>query len=346
MPPKTKKSTLGQFFTTNYEYILTGFVQPPSECIVIEPFAGNADILKFLVDANTRQVEAYDIDPKHEWIIGRDTILDPPDYTGKYVITNPPYLARNKSVDKTAYDKYATNDLYKCFIETLILSQAIGGVMIIPLNFMSSIRASDVSLRKRFLEKYHITRINIFEEQVFDDTSYSVCSLQFIYGNSGEDIQCFIFPSNRELPKFKLEHANNYSIGGEIYNLSVNPAYKIDRATRMTKNTECITNIVAKCLDDSADRRIALSIVKDEDRIIDETEDLTARSYATLVIEPALSMEEQVSLVQRFNVYLNAEREKYNSLFLTNYRESNTIARKRISFGLVFQICGNLLTRE
>ena len=36
-------------------------------------------------------------------------------------------------------------------------------------------------------------------------------------------------------------------------------------------------------------------------------------------------------------------RKKYNSLFLTNYRESNDIARKRISFNLAISIMNYLL---
>ena len=36
--------------------------------------------------------------------------------------------------------------------------------------------------------------------------------------------------------------------------------------------------------------------------------------------------------VDKFNEYLNTRREQYHSLFLTNYRESNDISRKRISF--------------
>ena len=43
------------------------------------------------------------------------------------------------------------------------------------------------------------------------------------------------------------------------------------------------------------------------------------------------------------NKFLNEYRDKYNSLFLSNYRESNTIARKRISFVLVYEICNYLL---
>lgn len=344
MPPKTKKSALAQFFTTNYNYILSGFTQPPLDVPVIEPFAGNGDLLKFLTEK--RDIEAYDIDPKHDWIVGRDTIISPPNYTGKFVLTNPPYLARNKSSDKSIYDMYGMNDLYKCFIETLIRADAVGGILIIPLNFISSIRASDISLRKRFLEKYAISRLNIFEEQVFEDTSYAVCSFQFASRSAGHAIPCYVFPGERPLGNIIISHENNYTIGGEIYNLPMNPAYSISRATKHTKNVECITNIYAKCLDDNAERRISLSISPDGNQHIDNTENLTERSYATLVIEPAISREKQQWLVDRFNAYLDVEREKYNSLFLTNYRESNTIARKRISFGLLFQICSYLLREE
>ena len=56
-----------------------------------------------------------------------------------------------------------------------------------------------------------------------------------------------------------------------------------------------------------------------------------------------LTLEKQKELVSKFNIFLNDYREKYNSLFLTNYRESNTIARKRISFNLVYDICNYLL---
>ena len=45
------------------------------------------------------------------------------------------------------------------------------------------------------------------------------------------------------------------------------------------------------------------------------------------VIEPKLCIDKQKILVDKFNKYLNEKREKYNSLFLTNYRESK---RKRI----------------
>ena len=77
---------------------------------------------------------------------------------------------------------------------------------------------------------------------------------------------------------------------------------------------------------------------------IDKTEKLSARSYATLVINKSLTLEQQKNLVEKMNKYIKEQREKYNSLFLTNYRESNSIARKRISFNLAFKICNYMLS--
>jgi hypothetical protein len=39
------KQKLGQFFTTNHEYILTGIDIPSDTKSIIEPFTGNGDFL-------------------------------------------------------------------------------------------------------------------------------------------------------------------------------------------------------------------------------------------------------------------------------------------------------------
>ena len=370
---KQPKQILGQFYTTNYKYILQNMTIPKDVVDIIEPFAGNGDLLHFIIDDMKNnmdkkyKIECYDIDPKPlnpavksiaELIpyVKQDTLMYPPDLNNKFVLTNPPYLARNKCTDKTLFDKYKTNDLYKCFIQILINSNCQGGILIVPLNFMCSIRKSDVEIRREFSKKYVITTINIFEEQVFQDTSYAICSFQFILKCNDADadadadadidanINCHIYPVNKKID-FILHSTNNYTIGGEIYNLQQNTEYKIDRATSIFKEQTYFTNILVKCIDDSINNKIGLSIVNDNDKnkYIDNTPNLTARSYAILVIEPSLNMQQQQQLVVKFNAFLNNYRDKYNSLFLTNYRESNTIARKRISFGLVYEICNYLL---
>ena len=337
------KSQLGQFYTTNYEYILQNMKIPDYIKHIIEPFAGNCDLLNF-INKQKYTLELYDIDPKTDNVIKRDTLINPPCYDNKFVLTNPPYLARNKNKNKELYEKYNCNDLYKCFIINLINSDCYGGIIIIPLNFICSIRKADIELRKQFLEKFTINVINIFEEQVFDDTCYAVCSIYFMKNVIGLSlIKMYIYPSNK-LVDILFTEENNYTIGGEIYNLPTNNEYKVERATKLTKEKDNITNILVKCIDDNINSQLGFKIVSNEERFIDNTKDLSARSYATLVINKKLSLIEQTLLVEKLNKFIKEKRDKYNSLFLTNYRESNTIARKRISFDLAFKICNYMLS--
>jgi hypothetical protein len=338
-----QKNQLGQFYTTGYAYILSNMTIPDDVDHIIEPFVGKGDLLGFVKDKSKYTLETYDIDPKYENAIKRDTLQNPPCYKDKFVLCNPPYLARNKSKSKVLYDAYKCNDLYKCFIINLIDGDCKGGIIIIPLNFMSSIRKADVDLRKQFIEKYSINILNIFEEQVFVDTSYAVCSMLFKKRTKADPIliKTYVYPLKKTI-ELSITKDNNYTIGGEIYNLPHNPELHIQRATQDTKRN--ITNILLKCIDDSLTNKLGFKVVSDEDRYIDETPKRSARSYATLVINKYLTLKEQKILVKNMNDYIEEQRLKYNSLFLTNFRDSNTIARKRISFDLAFKICNYVLT--
>lgn len=326
------KKEFGQFFTTNYEYILSNLYIPKNVTKIIEPFCGNGDLLKF-VDKNKYILECYDIEPKQEYIVKRDTIKHPPDYSKAFIITNPPYLSRNKTDKKEIFNDTGVNDLYKCHIQDLLINNPIGGILIIPLNFFCSIRKMDIQLREKFLNTFIIKHLNIFQERVFDDTSYTVCSFQYMYKpNSNRSIPITIYPNKNKL-NFILNEKNNYTIGGEIYNIKSSNKYKI---SRLIEGGIPNTKLVLKAIDDD----------NKHSRIrIDFTESIyygkiTSRTYATLVINPVITEETQKRLVIDFNKFLNENREKYNSLFLPNYRENN---RKRISFDLVYKIIGKIL---
>jgi hypothetical protein len=330
----SKKSQLGQFFTTNADYILQDLKIPQDVKHIIEPFAGNGDLLP---KSTSYTLECYDIDPKKDFITKQDTLLEPPSYLDKFVLTNPPYLARNKSKDKSLFDKYKMNDLYKCFLKELLTNKCIGGIIIIPLNFWCSIRKIDVDLRKQFLTVYRILRVNVFLDKVFDDTAYSVCAVLFeIKSTEDGEIPFFIYPDGCET-RILLSKLNNYTIGGELYSLPKNTKYHISRLIGGDKPT---TNILAKCLDDKGKENISLKIVDDAHIFYDETPNKTARTFATLVITPPISLEKQTLLVKKFNEFLREKRLRYNSLFMSNYREAG---RKRISFDLIYDIVGYLL---
>lgn len=330
-----KKKDLGQFFTKEYEYILQNMYIPIGVKHIIEPFCGNGDLLKFIKHEITI-VECYDIDPKHNYISKRDTIMNPPDYNNKFVLTNPPYLARNKTSSKTMYDKYSTNDLYKCFLKELIVNKCIGGILIIPLNFWCSIRTSDIQLRSSFLEVYNVIQMNIFEERVFEDTSYTICSFQFESKKTNEKcIKTTIYPSKSNID-LVLNESNNYTIFGEIYKLPKNTNFTVSRLTKKKTETQYITKILVKCIDSTEMINASIS----DEVVIDDTEKSSNRTYITLFIKPILDLPKQIILVNLFNEYLNEHRQKYHSLFLSNYREHH---RKRISFELVYDIMGHLI---
>jgi hypothetical protein len=349
---KNKKKRFGQFYTTNYAYILKNMYIPDNINNIIEPFAGQCDLIKFIDKYQKNRnilIECYDIDVKKPIVKYRDTLINPPNYSKKFILTNPPYLARNKSKNKIIFDKYKQNDLYKCFISDLTINKCVGGIIIVPVNFWCSIRKNDILLRKTFIQTYDIVLINVFEEPVFKDTTYAICSFQFKLRNSSNDyqndniIKCDIYKNNKiqNTIEFILSNNNNFTVGGEIYNLNQSEKINVSRLTSNNINNEFRTNILLKCIDDSILNKINISIT--DDIYIDNTPKLSARSYATLVIEPKLNINQINILINKFNLYLNDKRKQYNSLFLTNYRDSNTIARKRISFNLAFNIINHIL---
>lgn len=346
-----KKHELGQFYTTNFQYILNGmdilfskFITKTLTKKIIEPFCGKGLLLNFIEETNDEKefiYYCYDIEPKIEFskktkkinVIKQDTLLNPPDYSDSFILTNPPYLARNKSKCKKIFDKYEENDLYKCFLKELTKNKSNGGILILPLNFLSSIRKNDIDLRRVFLNIYTIEKINIFEEQVFEDTTSSVCSIFFINRSFGD-----VFDATAAASA-EMTEENNYLFGGEIYNLKLKNEHLILRLTKDNIKIHSPTNIFVKCIDDKH-TFINMKMVSNTEIYIDNTEKSSDRTYMTLIIfnkkrKEYLNLETQHKLVDLFNNYLQEHRNKYKSLFLPSYREGT---RKRISFGLVFQI--------
>ena len=340
--PLSKKSQLGQFYTTNSEYILNELRVPclNTSSTVVEPFAGTGELVEYTrKNFGPASIETYDIDPKYPGVVKRDTLKNPPELSGKFVITNPPYLARNKNSDKSVYEMYGENDLYKCFIRILVKNTCTGGILILPLNFWCSTRKSDRNLRKLFISTYDILRVNVFEEQVFSDTSYSVCAFSFIKKVSeNRAIPFYIFPSGRMIDIYL--YTPECMIGGDVYHCPDNLVHSVKRWVLGDDIDNPNTNISLCALDDgtSTGKRICLYLSDTPYR-----GKHTDRTKATMIINPQISKEKQEWLVSAFNHYIEEQRQKYHSLFLCNYRESKEYARKRISFDLVYTIIQRLL---
>lgn len=342
------KKLHGQFYTTNSEYILQGFKVPDTENNIIEPFTGTGELVEFVEkQCSGKHFELYDIEPKYSKhvVTQRDTLENPPSYKDKYVVTNPPYLARNKNSSKATYDKYDQNDMYKCFIQSIIDDPCNGGIILVPLNFWSSIRTKDAALRKAFLKTYEILKVNVFEERVFNDTSYTICSFQF----QRRDVESECHASEIEFIFFPSMETRNITVGAprwivgqEIYDKpssSVQVRRWVINDAYQTPNT----NLTLFALDDGRTNGKRIRLEVNEVPYRGKESD---RTRASLIIFPELNVAQQHNLACKFNAYVEEQRQKYHSLFLCNYRESIDYARKRISFDLAYSIIQRLVLQE
>ena len=346
---KEGKKMKGQFYTVNSSYILDGLPMPPSTArCIIEPFAGKGDLLDWLEkNGNTLPVELYDIDPKKEGIIPRDTLMNPPNYKDSWILTNPPYLARNKCDKKEIFDIYNTNDLYKCFITSLTKQEeaCIGGIFIIPAGFFFSPRDLDVRCRDHFLSKYKLLKVKYFEETVFPDTTTTVVAFAFEKSTvllDEQSVEWISLPSG-DKRVFKLSKENDWIIGGDIYKLSIPKGIKIRRHVegQKLKEGEQRTFMTLSALDTGTkDGRIRLEYK--ENYIYPAKE--CSRTYATLCIQGKnITLEEQKKICIDFNALVEKKRADTWSLFLPQFRESKEYARKRIPFELAYTIVLHLV---
>jgi len=367
MTTKAKKKNLGQFFTTNSDRILVGFENDVKGKKITDPFAGSKDLMKWAKKYGAKSVIGFDVDRNlvdNKEVFFNDSLNNPQEYD--FVITNPPYLHKNKADKETKSSCFSGNnsifeDLYQVSLKAI--SKSNEGIVIVPLNFLSA--ENSEKIREIFLNKFRITKLNIFTEQVFDDTTYNVISFHYIKKNKDEDTMSFyahIFPNNH---KVKIELSRNYGwqLGGEfiskissaknllgVYrltakNLEEGP-FSVRLAFNNIKNIEehklnntfknAIENniIFLRAIDSKNGKKIQLEDIR-KYKVYGLIGKETSRNMAYLMFKKPLLIEEQLKLIKFFNEELEEARKKHLSLFLTNFRDNN---RKRISFDFTYKL--------
>lgn len=371
------KKNLGQFFTTNVDYILSGFEDLIKNTNILDPFAGNQDLLKWAKKYQSKSIiKGFDIDQKlidNKEVFYNDSLQNIP--SSDFILTNPPYLGKNKmsKQQKSEIDMQDYEDLYLLAIKKIIDSNSKEGIIIIPINFFSAENSN--KLRVEFLNKYQITKINYFTEQVFDDTTYNVVAFHFIKkiinSNSNNQALNFIFYPNQIQQSFIVEERFNYKIGGkELNKIGQSTKIKIIRLTEKqlfdnqgkfeistfytNKKTEKIYSvnqelknkinqniILLNCIDSNSSIN---GWIKAEDIRTFEKDCLvgknTSRNIAYIILPTNIKIQEQEVIIQKFNTQLNDLRNKYSSLFLTNFRDNN---RKRISFEFCYKLISKII---
>jgi hypothetical protein len=216
------KQQLGQFFTTNSDYILQNLEKYIKNKDVYDPFAGGGDLIKWAKKNYCKKVIGFDCDKNYvnnKTILLNDSINNPKKY--KFVCTNPPYLHKNKADRQTkeqffSEEKAIFEDLYQVSISSIMDCEE--GIIIIPLNFLCA--ENSKKIRNIFFEEFEIVKLNIFSEKVFNDTTYNVVAFYFKKKKEKKDlnkIEAIIYPENKKI-SFNIEKKHNWQFGGEFIN--------------------------------------------------------------------------------------------------------------------------------
>jgi len=350
--------TLGQHYSIKADTLLTGMQRPPAGAIVIEPFAGQGDLLRWLGPGYINV--SFDLEPKAPGILQRNTLLDAPRYAGSYVLTNPPWLAKNKSEDKTIFDRYGTDDLYKCFLKSLLREPPMGGIIIIPLNFLSGARDSEKKRRQEFFRAFKPLRFNVFEEAMFNTTDYLTLVIEFQrridHAELEETWPFYFYPSNDTLNWRinirTLEFPNENPFTSML--TTPPPANKYIKVRRHTddvplKRSETLTRIMLENLDSGTSLEPGIGRIGL--RLMDTTEPdyigkSTGRSKAQIVVRGYVSKKFQSHIVHEFNVWIEHWRQTTRSMFLPVFREAKDYPRRRLSFELAFDAISRIIWRR
>lgn len=360
------KKQFGQFFTTNSSYIMQGLEKFVRNKEVIDPFAGNQDLINWSRKNNCKKAIGFDCDKKYvddKNVLNNDSINSPQKY--KFVCTNPPYLHKNKA-DKKTKERFFSGihssfeDLYQ--VSIFSISNCEEGILIVPLNFLCA--ENSKKIRNLFFDKFDIVKLNIFSEQVFEDTTYNVISFYFKRKkeNSGKiKIPAIIFPEKKQIT-FTIEKKYNWQFGGDFINRIKNTEnhlgifrltedylrsgeYKVELAFQNIKNkkplriSKDIKKLIEKnilflrAIDSKNGKKIQLEDIR-KYGVSGLVGKNTSRNMAHLIFKEEVAINEQIELMRRFNEELNEGRSKYLSFFLTNFRDNN---RKRISFDLAYK---------
>ena len=321
-----KKKRFGQYFTSNSHYIISNLISDiPTDAVIVDPFCGDNDLLKLFPNHHTIGV---DINPQNESIKKNNSFREF-NYENKWVVSNPPYLARNKNKTKKLYD------YYKIFFLTLLKSKPDGGIAIVPTNFFCS---NDKKVITSFIEEFEIIRLNIFEEAVFEDTTQSVCAFSFRRkpNNISQSLEVIFFPQKKSI-NTTIEKKNSYIIGNEFFDyINHKGRIKVKRLEKDGRAWVPNTKILLSALDTSQ----AIELRLDDYYYGIKTD----RAFATIVLPFWISYKDQQSVCDEFNRILNYYRIKYNSMFLTTYREAkNGKIRKRIAFNDAYKLISKII---
>lgn len=332
-----------QHFSIHKNIVSNLWKDLPDNINIVESFYGAGDLLKDIPKNKAKTIEIYDIDTSNsnnKNIQQRNTLACPPDYKNKYVITNPPYLAKNKTENKEIYEKYKTDDLYKIAILSFLKSS--GGILVVPLNFLTDKRTHKI--REQFFNRFYIKTINIFEYSIFENTNIQTVSFSYLLKNNKEiETEINIYKSNNE-KKTIYTHINEQGLFYEQYNKYFynNFDLELNRITieYQKKDNEIAIPIVFNLIDKNKNifenKKGNIKAIYSKNIYIGENTSRTKCSF--YADKEIVENTDWKQVVEKWNNNINRFRTETHNISLTNFRD---VGRKR----LTITECKHLLSK-
>jgi hypothetical protein len=307
------KQKNGQYFTTNASDLLVGFEYVVGGRTVTEPFAGGGDLTRWCLDNGATCVDEYDIEPL-DGVTYNDSLMNPI-LTNEVVVTNPPYLSKNKNKDKRIYDIWKQNDYYKCHLAAIVANKVERGIVILPSNFLSE---SSSSVRDLFFSRYRMNKVKYYRKQVFEDATTGVVVFDFETWVPESTMTCSYeihYDDVVAYESYTHTERNGWLVGDEFFDMiRADINFKI---TILREGMVPNSNIIIGLLDKG---KYALGAHYNDGEPIY----CSPKAFTTYqcVLSQDLTEEQQKLVVSEFNTLLDSMRYKYHSMFLSNYMGS------------------------
>jgi len=320
MPKKhvsqNEKQKFGKYYTTNAAFLLEGFESLVKDKSCVDPFCGDRDLLRWAEINGAISTEGYDLHPQHPETEKRNSFENPPSLDGKFVLSNPPYLAAAKNADKSIYEKYEINDLYKAFLLQLIDTSVTEGILIIPSNFLSE---SSSRARDPFLSSFEILECRYFQYPAFPEATTGVIVFSFKRSAPSDSRKFFMemLSSPTESEKFEIEIWKKYKWlwGDRFFDFIDDPRpLKIKLHTtesRFPPNTRLVLGLL-----DKGKYKFGCHVNEGEPFV---TPPNVFTTYQVDIPEIELTLEQERRVAAKYNEILWNFRREYRGMFLSNY---------------------------
>lgn len=356
-----KSTGIGQFYSDNPEILDERFVPFINDGdTIVEPFVGSGSLVHWIQKHTIGKhiaFETYDVDPHYDGAVVRDTLLEPPDYTGKIVITNPPYLAKNmvkRGDPKYDYvrrvcEKYKANDLYKCAL--ISIENCKEFVIILPVNFLCGDDTDVVRLRKRVFSKFGLVCARTFNTGMFDRTTYNICVIRC---RSLMAIESLLLPTTLPMVRWNISTPDgDVDIDVDTQHFTIGYELKHPPIPRQLQQLIVVERAIGSPSAGSSGRRQKTSLfqtslhltaldTRTRHLVLDYNPKvptfwgkISDRMRATILTNVVLDDVQQRYLATNWNYIVESGRKKYADLWLSTYRDGG---RKRISFEVAFNL--------